>query len=341
MIEALLLSTLMLASGQTAAATTDQEPATESQMVQPEEEPIKLERLSIDLRALDRITEMAPNIDAEDGLMMRIINDRIRDLREPRADGSYQWASLKREEASRDTKEEKIQRVYTEKESDTITFDGREGYRVEVEAPRKKSLFSANVKIFVKSIIISGESGDREVPVSVWVDPGTTWGGPLPEILGSQQVKVLLGVETGREDGVAKVSLLRAKLVDDARSPYYPAVTKLLLIRDRLAGPTDRAGLERAIDEALATVPGEVEKTLRLERERAEERVRMLEEGEVKGSVEPGDATPDVVLVLQEIDKRLSGNLEEQEAGRAALDDLIEKLVPDTLNPPETTGRDD
>ncbi|MDX1583894.1 MAG: hypothetical protein R3338_09875, partial [Thermoanaerobaculia bacterium] len=111
MIEVLFLSALLLSPPQADVVIVNEDPVEEDVvLVEVTDEPIKLEMLTIDLRTLERITEMARDIDEHDGLMMRIVNDRIRDLREPRPDGSYKWASLKREEASRDRVEEEIER---------------------------------------------------------------------------------------------------------------------------------------------------------------------------------------------------------------------------------------
>lgn len=292
-----------------------------------------LELLAIDLRALSRITEMADEIEEHDGLMRKIVEARIHELRGPRGDESYRWASLQREEASRKSDEVKVSTVATETTLDAATFDAEDGYRVEIEVPRKRSLFSANERIFVSRIVLSRGIDEVVVPASVWIEPGNSWATPLPEILESGEVTVELAVETGGKTGVADVSLIRAKLVDDPSNPYFPAVTKLLTIRDELAGDTDRTALKRHIDEAIATIPGEVEKSLEIERARAFERRRTLESGSLTGTVRPGDATSDVVAILDRMRRDLQGTLQQQESARALLEELIDSLSAPTAEP--------
>lgn len=296
-----------------------------------------LQMLAIDLRALSRIVEMSDSIGDQTGLLRKIVDHRIHELRHPRADGTFAWASLEREEASRQTKEEKVEHVSSEEALDTVTFDGREAYRVEVEVPRKRSLFAANQRIFVRRITLSGigVKGEQEVPASVWIEPGDSWAAPLPEILRSGDVSVELGVESGREEGVAKVSIVRAKLADDPMSPYFPAVSKLLKVRGELGRNVDRPALSRAIDEAIATIPGELDKTLQIEQARAAERVRLAASGNLTGTIRPGDATPDVVTLLTRVQTDLQGTLEEQESARKALSELIEMLHPGTAGGPQ------
>lgn len=317
MLETLLLTVLLSANAPIDVAADTNPDAT------------TLEMLAIDLRALARITEMADSIDDHDGLMRRIVDDRIHQLRSPRPDGSYRWASLQREEASRDSSEVKVERVFTESTLNSAKLDAHDGYRVEIEVPRKKSLFSNNERIFVSRIVLSGVGVREEtIPASVWIEPEDSWGVPLPEIVKSGEVIVELGVEAGGKSGVANVSIVRAKLVDDPANPYFPAVSRLLGIREELVGRTDRSRLQRSIDEALATIPGEVDKTLALERARALERQRLLESGTITGTIRPGDATTDVLSVLDRIRKDLKGTLQEQEQARQSLDELIETLSP-------------
>ncbi len=263
--------------------------------------------------------------------MRDIVDARIHELRGPRGDDDYQWASLEREEASRKTDEVKVSKVRSEQELDSVTLDAHDGYRVEIEVPRKRSLFSANERIFVSRIVLHGGSDEEVIPASVWIEPGNSWAAPLPEIVDKGEVTVELAVETGGKKGVANVSLIRAKLVDDPSSPYYPAVSKLLKIRQELVSQTDRSDLKRYIDEALATIPGEVEKSLEIEKARAAERRRNLQSGQIMDMVHPGDATGDVVVILDKIEKGLQGTLQQQEEARLMLQKLIEDLSLPTL----------
>jgi hypothetical protein len=163
------------------------------------------------------------------------------------------------------------------------------------------------------------------------VNPGDSTGTPLPEIGKSVKVTVELGVESGEKQAVAQVSLLQAKLVDDPTSPYYPAVTRLLQIRELVAArDMNRGALRNTIDEALLSLPGELEKRTAEMEESARVRKQMAESGTTTGSIAVGDATPDVTRELAEISRLMAGTLEEQAQARTRLGELIATLTAKT-----------
>jgi hypothetical protein len=93
---------------------------------------------------------------------------------------------------------------------------------------------------------------------------------------------------------------VQAKLVDDPASPYFPAVRRLLQIRDfAAASDIDRGHLKNAVDEALLALPGELEKRA---------------------------ASQNQVTELTEIARLLNGSPQEQAEGRARLNTLIGQL---------------
>ena len=95
----------------------------------------------------------------------------------------------------------------------------------------------------------------------------------------------------------------------------------------------NRGALKNTIDEALLSLPGELEKRTAEQEEAARVRRQMAETGTTTGSINLGDATPDVVLELSEITRMLSGTLQEQTDARARLDALVTKLKPATQPP--------
>ena len=281
-----------------------------------------------DLRALSRIAQFADNLNDSRQVLLAITDNDIRTLRGPRDDGSYKWASLQREEGGRVKDQKAIEYVYTEKELRNVTITGANAYRIEISVPQKRNLISANNRVWVRNIVVDstgfdGKTVHHEIAVNAWVNPGDSNGVPLPEIGKSVKVTAELGVESGKNQAVADIALVQAKLVDDATSPYFPVVKRLLLIRE-LSTPRDinRGQLKNAIDEALLASPGELEK-------RAVEQARIAEERKVaKGAINIGDATPDVVSELTSISRMLTGTLQEQSDARAKLQALIERLTP-------------
>jgi len=293
-----------------------------------------VEMLRADLHALSRVVGVAKDLGDSRQVLLAITDANIETLRMPRGDGSYQWASLAREEGGRVRDEKSVELVHTEKELRYVTVTGADGYRVEVLVPRKRGTFSANNRVWVRNILVDstgfdGKTTRHELPVNAWVNPGDATGVALPEIGKSVKATAELGVETGNKAAVAEVSLVQAKLVDDAKSPYYPAILKLLQIRELTAQKDmNRGALKNTIDEAILTVPGELEKRAAEQARVAEERRQAALTGTTRGMIELGDATPDVTVELSEIAKMMGGTLQEQTDARARLDALLAKLKP-------------
>lgn len=298
-----------------------------------------LEMLVHDLHTLARVTAVAEDLGDSRQVLLAIADSDIRTLRDPRDDGTYRWASLQREEGGRVSDEKTIEHVHTQPELRYVMLTAPHAYRVEVTAPRKRGTFSANNRVWVRNVIadITGFDGKvthHEIPVNAWVNPGDSQGTPLPEIGKSVKATVELGVESGEKQAVAQVALVQAKLVDDPNSPYFPAVQRLLQIRGLVAArDMNRGNIRNAVDEALLSLPGELEKRTAAQQEAARVRKQMAESGITTGSINLGDATPDVVNELAEISRLLGGTLQEQTDARTRLTNLIATLKPATTNP--------
>jgi hypothetical protein len=286
----------------------------------------KMEMMAADLRALSRVTALAQDVERNRQVLLAIADDDIKSLREPRDDGTYRWASLQREEASRVKEEKTVDLVQTEAMLRNVTVTASNAYRVDVTVPKKRNLISENNRVYVRNVIVESTGFDgkvirSEIPVLAWVNPGDTNSTALPDIGKSVKATAELGVESGNKKAVAEVALVQAKLVDDPLSPYFPAVKRLLLIRDALAeDDINRGRVKNSIDEALLALPGELEK-------RAEEQKRLLEaRATAKGTINAGDASPDVVTALAEIGRLLNGTASDQTAARTKLSELLASL---------------
>lgn len=290
--------------------------------------------LANDLHALARVTDVAKDLGDSRQVLLAIVDSDVETLRMPRGDGTYQWASLQREEGGRVKDEKTIEHVHTEQELRYVTVTGANGYRVEVTVPRKRGTFAANNRVWVRNVIadltaFDGRTSHHEIPVNAWVNPGDATGVALPDIAKSAKVTAELGVESGSKAAVAEVALVQAKLVDDPASPYSPAVKRLLQVRELAAArDMNRGAIKNAADEALLSLPGELEKRTAEQAEAARVRKQMAESGTTTGSINLGDATPDVANELAEISRLLSGTLQEQTDARARLDALVTKLRP-------------
>ena len=293
-----------------------------------------IDMLSYDLRTLARVAGVAEDLGRSRQILLAIVDSDINTLRGPRDDGTFRWASLQREEGGRVKDEKTIEHVHTEQELRYVTLTGSNGYRVEVSVPKKRGAFSANNRVWIRNVLVDstgfdGKTSHHEIPVNAWVNPGDANGVALPEIGKSVKATAELGVESGNKAAVAEVSLVQAKLVDDPNSPYFPAVKRLIQIRD-FADDRDinRGNLRNAVDEALLSLPGELEKRTAEQARAAEERRAQAASGYTTGSIALGDATPDVVRELSDIARLLNGTVQEQTDGRARLQTLIETLAP-------------
>jgi hypothetical protein len=293
-----------------------------------------IEMLANDLHALSRVTGVAEDMNRSRQILLAITDADIDTLRMPRGDGTYKWASLQREEGGRVKDEKTVEYVHTEKELRNVMVTGANGYRVEVLVPKKRSLVAANNRVWVRNVLVDSTGFDgkithQELPVNAWVNPGDATGVALADIGKSVKVTAELGVESGNKAAVAEVALVQAKLVDDPNSPYFPAVKRLLQVRDLSAAKDiNRGALKNTLDEALLSLPGQLEKRTADQAEAARVRKMMAEQGTTTGAIAIGDATPDVVNALRDVARMLGGTLQEQTEARAKLDALIGMLKP-------------
>jgi hypothetical protein len=318
------------------AQTVATQDATKLRMSVPND--AKVEALANDLHAISRIASLK---DANDprSIVLALVDQDLTALRIPREDGTYQWAALQREEASRVAQEKSVEMVKTQETLTSITATAPNAYRVEVVVPRKRNLVSANNRVFVRSIVVDMTSFDgatmrQEIVVNAWVNPGDSHGEALAAIGKSVKATAEVGVESGDKKAVASVALVQAKLVDDPNSPYYAAVRRLLQARDIANDKKANMGaLRSVVDEALLMLPGELAQRMAEQQKAVEERKAMAAAGTEKGSIALGDATPDVVRALQDVSRMLSGTLQEQADARAKLDALVKSLAPPAPEP--------
>jgi hypothetical protein len=292
----------------------------------------EIERLALDLKTLQRVVEVATDLRPNRQVMLAIVDEEIEMLREPRGDGSYRWASLQREEGGRVQEETRVQRVHTEESLDSVTLTATNPYRIEVSVPARRALMTANRQVYVRRVVaettsLHGQVTRSEIPVGVWIMPRESHGIALPEIARSAKVTVELGVESGTERAVAEVAVLQARLTDDPRGPWYPALRRLGELRGIIAADSLRKGeLASAIDEAIIALPRELEQRVALFEAAAADRRRLVDEETHRGGIRVGDATPDVIAELEKALSLLSGTIDEQARAREEMKALVHTL---------------
>lgn len=333
MRKALIVPLTFFAAAAMAQTPAPQAPAAGPAMPRDE----KIEHVVSDLHTIGRVAELATNLNDNRQVLLAIVDSDIDDLREPRPDGTYRWASLQRDEGSRVKDQKSIERVYTEKDLREVMLTAANAYRVEVSVPTKRNLVSANNRVYIRNVLVDSTGFDgkllhHEIPVDAWVAPGDSNGVALPEIGKSVRATVELGVETGEKRAVADVALVQARLADDPTSPYYPAVQRLQQIRQVLVQKDlNRGFLKSTADEALLAMPAELQKRAAAESAAAERR----KQGTPTGTIAAGDATADVVAAIQEVSRLLGGTLQDQTDARTKLQALIDTLQPKPVLPPK------
>jgi hypothetical protein len=83
-----------------------------------------------------------------------------------------------------------------------------------------------------------------------------------------------------------------------------------------------------AVDEALLSLPGELEKRTAEQARAAEERRRLAETGQMRNVIAIGDATPDVITELNAIAILMNGTVQEQASARERLREVLTRLQP-------------
>ena len=286
----------------------------------------KTDQVATDFRALSRIAALAGNLNDTRQVMLAMVDNDLENLRERRGDDTYRWASLQRAEASRVKDQKSIERVQSEKELREVTITAANAYRLEVSVPTKQGLVTRNNRVYIRNVVVDstgfdGKTTHHEIAVNAWVNPGDANGVALPEIGKNVKATVELGVESGDKHAVADVALLQAQLTDDPASPYFPAVQRLLRIREVIAAKDlNRAMLKTTVDEALLSLPGEMEKRTAEQAAAAERRKQST------GAMAAGDASPEVLAALQQVSRLLGGNLQDQTEARTKLQTVIDSL---------------
>lgn len=333
-----------IAFAQSAPTTAGAPQTPQAQVADPNVPPApdpQQEMLAIDLKALSRIVSLAPQPENHRDLLLALIDDDVEKLRQPKGDGTYRYAALQRIEANRVNEETGLEKVFTEQALATIAVTGSNVFRLVVSAPEKRNLVSRNNRVYLRNVVIEwtafdGKTTRTETAVNAWIDPGDSYGVAIPEIAKLAVATVEVGVESGSKKAVAQASLLQAKLVDDPRSPYFPAVQRLQTIRQMVSAKTIARGeLLSTLDESILNVPGEMQKRVAALAAADEARKKLAASGTTKGSIEIGDATPDVVQELDSILTMSRGSLDEQTKARETLETLVKSLKPTETTAPE------
>lgn len=196
------------------------------------------QRVADDGIVLDRVAQ-ASKRDLPTDLLKRIVQEDIDLLRGKRSDGTYQYASFERFDSGRISKSFSINPAT---EMATVEVKGDWVYRVLLEVPNRKLLVRKNRPVWVERVDLEyyGERSTQierqTVEVKQWLQPGEFRPVDMPAIARTATVRVVATVEPKGGYGNLTVALVKARIVDNADSPYADAVSSAKAIQRALDG---------------------------------------------------------------------------------------------------------
>ena len=213
-----------------------------------------VQRVTEDAIVFDRVAQ-ASKRDLPRDLLQRIVEEDIDLLRGKRADGSYEFASFERFDSGRIVTDFSIQARGDKME--TVEIKGPWVYRVMIEVPTRKLLVRKNRPVWIERVDLEyvGESNAQterqSVEVKAWLQPGEVRPIDLPAIARQATVRVVASVDPKGGYGNVAVSLVKAKIVDNADSPYALAVASAKAVQRALENgdvPSLRSSAQRMRD---------------------------------------------------------------------------------------------
>lgn len=283
---------------------------------------VNVARVADDAIVLDRVAEMSKR-DLPVDLLRRMVSEDIDILRGKRADGTYDYATFERLEASRTNESFSINPTNGEKLR-TIEMRGAFVYRVIIESPPRRMLVTKNRPVWLERVDVeylpvgSTVSKTHSVPVGALLQPGEVRPIDLPDV--ARQATVRVHARTQEQTGYGNVglALVHARIVDRSDSPYASAVAnaKAVLraldnndvasIRTLAARLRDSLGAApRAVAAAAPVTPRTVEVTA--------------------PRLEPAPQV-EIYLELQAIEDLLTGSEAERREGMDRLHQLVRRL---------------
>ncbi len=209
------------------------------------------QRVADDAIAIDRVAAAAKR-DLPTDLLRRIIDEDLDLLRGKRSDGSYQYASFERFDSGRMSTDFSVQ--YRGDRMDVLEVKGAWVYRLQIEVPTRRMLVRKNKQVWIERVDLDyiGERGSAtertSIDVKQWLKPGEFRPIDFPAIARQATAKVIASVGKDSGYGNLELSLIKAKIVDNADSPYADALASAKAVQRALDNnelPSIRAMAQR------------------------------------------------------------------------------------------------
>lgn len=195
------------------------------------------QRVADDAIVLDRVAQAAKR-DLPSDLLKRIVEEDIDLMRGKRADGSYQYAGFERFDSGRISDSFSIKPRKDEME--TVELKGAWIYRVLIEVPGRKLLVRRNRPVWVERVDLEyfGERSTQlerqSIEIKQWLQPGEFRPVDLPEIARQATVRTVATADPNGGYANLNVALIKARIVDNADSPYADALTSMKAVQRAL-----------------------------------------------------------------------------------------------------------
>jgi hypothetical protein len=276
-----------------------------------------VQRVTDDAIAIDRVAA-ASKRDLPTDLLRRMIEEDIDLLRGKRNDGSYQYASFERFDTGRISADFSVQNRGDKME--VLELKGAWVYRLQIEVPSRRLLVRKNRPVWIERVDLDymaerGTQTERQsIEIKQWLKPGEFRPVDLPQIARQATARVVASVEKDAGYGNVELALIKAKIVDNADSPYADAVASAKAIQRALDNndvPSMRAMAQRirnSLGRAPVAAPPQTVQALPSQPAAAPVVDRAVRDE------------------LQEIEDLLTGNEQERREGMDRLHQLIRRL---------------
>lgn len=283
-----------------------------------------LQRVADDAIVFDRVAQ-ASKRDLPRDLLKRIIEEDIELLRGKRTDGSYEYATFERFDSGRIDGSYSIQ-PRGEGKMQSVEIKGDWVYRVMLEVPSRKLLVRRNSPVWIERVDLDyiaerGSQSERQsIEIKQWLQPGEFRPADLPVVARRATVNVIAMVEEKGGYGNVNVSLVKARIVDNADSPYADAVASAKAVQ-RALDNGDVASIRAMAQRMRSSAGGSMTVVARA----AE--VPVVAPPQVQAQPQ-AQAQPEMRNELQTIEDLLTGTDQERREGMDRLHQLIRRLRP-------------
>lgn len=305
---------------------------------------IPVARVADDAKAIDRVAEAAKR-DLPQQLIQRILDEDIEWLRGKRPDGTYDYATFERLEASRSSSSYSVE---PRKDESATRFEvkGSFVYRLLIEMPSRRMLVTKNRHVYIDRVEIeyipmnNSSTKTQTVKVDAWLEPGQVKPVDFPEVARQATVRVYAKGDPKVGYGNIDLTLIKAKVIDNADSPYADAVASAKAIQravDNNDIPSIRAMATRMHDD-LASKLQPVEVATTTATPSVAPRAATTSPIPATTTVEVRPATPqtgvqatpnvEIYMELQSVEDLLTGTEAEKREGLEKLHQLVRRLRP-------------